>query len=234
MKNKLILRLRSVFFRFTQSSEHNRTAVLSKPLALARDMSNRLILLVFMLMIFSLFLVGIVFAQEFSADIVNTNSAGTSTGKIFATKNKIRMEINGVVSITRMDKNVIWVLMPNGKMYMEQPFDPAAFIGVGEKVSGETERTFLGEEMVDGRMAKKYKVVSNLSGKQQTILQWVDNAFSLPIKIVAQDNSWAIEYKNLQVGNQSDPLFELPSDYKKFSITDDISQQLKKLNELQR
>ncbi|MDP2922467.1 MAG: hypothetical protein Q8O30_01940 [Candidatus Omnitrophota bacterium] len=197
-------------------------------------MKNQLISLVFITIVLSLSLVGGAFAQDFSADIVNTNSSGTSTGKIFATKNKIRMEVNGVVSITRMDKNVIWVLMPNGKMYMEQPFDPAAFIGVGEKVSGETERTFLGEEMVDGRMAKKYKVVSSLSGKQQTILQWVDNASSIPIKIVAQDNSWAIEYKNLQVGNQSDSLFAFPSDYKKFSITDDISQQLKKLNELQR
>ena len=41
-------------------------------------------------------------------------------GKIFVAEDKMRVESAGTVSITRLDKKVVWLLMPTEKMYMEQ------------------------------------------------------------------------------------------------------------------
>jgi len=73
-------------------------------------------------LVISIFLFGgIAFAQDFSADMVFTIEDEILNGKIFVTEEKQRMEIIGdttIITITRMDKNVVWILMPEQKMYI--------------------------------------------------------------------------------------------------------------------
>ena len=109
------------------------------------------------------------------------------------------------------------MLMPAEKMYMEQPFDPRSALASEEKLPGESERVFLGEEIVDGKNAKKYRVVYDMDGAKEAILQWVIEPAGIPIKTAAADNSWSMEYRNLKIGPQAVWMFELPPDYKKLS-----------------
>ena len=180
-------------------------------------MKNRVKLISLVISVFILFLATIVLAEDFSADMINTTKGGIFKGKIFISKDKTRMETLEGITITRMDKKVVWILMPKDKMYMEQPFDPSKAVASSEKVSGEIERKLIGQEIIDGKMTNKYQIVYNQNGKRETIFQWLAVGLKIPVKTAAGDNSWIMEYKNIKTGKQSDALFEVPADYQKFS-----------------
>lgn len=156
-------------------------------------------------------------AEEFSADMVSLGKGGTFRGKIFMAKDKIRMEMAENVTITRMDKKVVWVLMPKEKMYMEQPFQFDPSVAATDKIPGEVERTLVGKEQVSGQMANKYRIVYRQNARQETIYQWLVPGIDIPVKTSAADGSWTMEYKNIKMGRQPDSLFELPAGYQKFS-----------------
>lgn len=155
------------------------------------------------------------FAADLSADMISTAGGKSFKGKIFISGNKIRMETPDSVSITRMDKKAVWIIMPKEKMYMEQPFDPSKTTGISEKVEGELERKLLGKENIDGRQAEKYQVVFSANRKKEIMFQWIVPGLSLPVKSAAADNSWKMEYKNIKTGKQPDSLFEIPAGYQK-------------------
>jgi hypothetical protein len=180
-------------------------------------MKNRVKLMALAMGVFIFFLASIVMAEDFSADMVSTTKEGTFEGKIFVSQDKVRMEIPESISITRMDKQVVWILMPVEKMYMEQPYDPSKVVATSEKISGEIERKLLGQETIDGRMTNKYQVVYKENGKTETMFQWLAPGLSIPLKTAAADNSWMMEYKNIKTEKQPDSLFEIPADYQKFS-----------------
>lgn len=167
--------------------------------------------------LFVVSLAATVFAQEFSADMVMTQQGVTTNAKVFMSGEKSRMETPGSVSISRMDKKVMWLLMPDQKMYMEQAFDPSKMMASSEKVEGELERTPLGKDTVDGRVTDKYKVTYEIQGIRNEMYQWIESGSNFPIKTASLDGSWSAEYKNIKTGPQPDSLFEVPAGYKKFS-----------------
>jgi len=160
---------------------------------------------------------GIAFDQDFSADIVSTTKSGVVRGKIFVTKEKTRMEMPQAITITRMDKDIVWILMPDQKMYMEQPLKPENVQATADKMPGEVERKHLSTETVDGKTVDKYRIVYKGADKEESIFQWVATDSGFPIKTSAVDGSWTMEYKNLNIGKQSDTLFEIPAGYQKMS-----------------
>jgi hypothetical protein len=156
-------------------------------------------------------------AEDFSADMISTSRGGIFRGKIFVSQDKVRMESPQSITITRIDKKVMWILMPQEKTYMEQALDPTKTAATSEKVEGEIERKLIGQETIDGRATKKYEVVYNQNGKGETMFQWLADGLKIPVKLAAGDNSWTMEYKNIKIGKQPDALFEVPADYQKFS-----------------
>ena len=168
------------------------------------------------------------FAVDFSADVVTTQGGKTINAKVFVSGEKSRMDAPGSISISRVDKKVVWILMPDQKMYMEQPFDVKKMMTASEKVEGELERAPLGKDTVDGKTADKYKVTYEIEGVKNEMYQWVESGSNLPLKSAALDGSWSVEYRNIKTGSQPDSLFEVPSDYKKFSMdTPDIGNMMK-------
>jgi hypothetical protein len=167
--------------------------------------------------VFTFFWVNKGLPADFSADMINKTKAGVTKGKIFMSKDKTRMETQESISITRMDKKIVWILMPKDKMYMEQAFDPAKATANSEKVNGEIERKLIGQELIDGRKADKYQVTYTQNRKKDTMLQWIASGIAMPVKMAAVDNSWTMEYKNIKTGKQPDSLFEVPAGYEKFS-----------------
>jgi hypothetical protein len=149
--------------------------------------------------------------------VVNTAGGRAFKGKVFVTKQKMRMESPQGITITRMDKNIVWILMPQQQMYMEQPLTSSNIAATTEKMPGEIERQFMALEIIEGRMAKKYKIVYEYNGNRTAILQWIIQDLGIPAKTAAEDGSWTMEYKNIKMGKQSDVLFEVPAGYKKFS-----------------
>lgn len=181
-------------------------------------MQHRIISVVLVVVISIFLFGGIAVAQDFSADMVSTTKAGVSTGKIFVAKEKTRMETLQTIIITRIDKNVVWILMPAQRMYMEQPLKPENVVATTDKMPGEIERKLVGKETVGGKRTDKYRIVYTAADKKETIFQWIAADSGLPIKSAAVDGRWTIEYKNLKTGKQPDSLFEIPTGYQKFSL----------------
>ncbi|KPK39784.1 MAG: hypothetical protein AMJ78_07920 [Omnitrophica WOR_2 bacterium SM23_29] len=168
----------------------------------------------------------IVLAVEFSADMIHTSQDGITKQKFFVSNDKSRVENQQGIAITRMDKNVMWMLMPEQKMYMEQPLDPRNVTAPSEKYPGEIERTLMGQEVIDGRITDKYRIVYTMGGIKTTVFQWFASDLGIPVKTASEDGSWSTEYKNIRIGSQPDSLFEIPAGYQKFSeqmpSTDDM------------
>lgn len=157
-------------------------------------------------------------AGDFSADMVSSSPQGSVTMKMYVSGEKSRMEVPGATTISRMDKNVVWMLMPDAKMYMEQAIDPRTAASTQEDVAGEIERTAEGNETVNGRSTTKYRVTFEAGGKRESVFQWIDETVHIPVKTAAIDGSWSTEFKNIQTGAQDQALFEIPAGYNKMSM----------------
>lgn len=157
-------------------------------------------------------------ATDFSADLVTTNNAGTFEGKIYFSGDKTRMDMPQSSVITRLDKNLVWIIMPSEKMYIEQPIKPENLAMKPGKLPNETKRELVTSEKVDGKKTEKFKITYSTGGKTETIFQWIEKDSGIPLKTSALDGKWSYEYKNVKKGDQSLALFELPTGYNKFAI----------------
>lgn len=166
-------------------------------------------------------------AADFSADMVTRSAGQTMSGKIFMSGDNARMEFAEMTTITRGDKKVVWMLMPAQKTYMEQSIDPKTTMSMKEKVDGEVERKFIGNETINGRTAKKYFIrYKNQSGSGE-MYQWVTDGLVMPVKTAAIDGSWSTELKNVKIGAQDASLFEIPKGYTKFSMGNMVGESMK-------
>lgn len=158
-------------------------------------------------------------AQEFEADMVNTSRSGVYNAHINVGKDKMRVESDNNIVISRMDKSVVWVLVPSQKIYMEQALDPTQMTVTSDKVDGETDRELMGTDNIDGYPVDKYKITYSLGGMQNVMYMWLSKSLNIPLKTQAADGSWMIEYKNIKKGPQPGQLFEIPSGYNKFDMS---------------
>jgi hypothetical protein len=161
-------------------------------------------------------------AFEFSADTISTHKGGDETkGKIYSKTDKFRMDMNSpqeMSMITRLDKKVVWNIMPRQKTYMELPFNPRNKPQVEEKFKGEMERKLVGSETIDGHPTKKYLVTYKVENEKHEVYQWLATDINFPVKTSAVDGSWSQEFRNVKMGGQPDSLFEVPAGYTKIQM----------------
>jgi len=108
-------------------------------------------------------------AAEFSADMVQSMAQEVFKGKVFVKGNNFRQEINmkgeKQVTIFRQDKGVVWILMPEGKMYMEMS-SLAQAKNVPQvdqrKIEEMAERKYLGKEKVNEYVCEKYRYITTI------------------------------------------------------------------------
>ncbi len=167
--------------------------------------------------IFSAFIC--VSAMEFSADMISKSGGQSFTSKIYMKDKKVRTESRGQpgYSIVRQDKNVVWVVMPDTKTYMEMAYDPAQSQVPTEKAQGEVSRKLVGKEKIDGHPTEKYLVTVKEKGKTSEIYQWIATDLKFPVKTAAVDGSYSVEYKNIKM-SAPDNLFEIPGGYQKVTM----------------
>ncbi len=183
------------------------------------DLMLKKIILAFLLTVsFS----GVSSAIEFSADTITTfKGEHKAEGKMYYRTDKFRTDLKapaGMIAITRIDKKVVWSLMPKEKMYMEIPFDLKNKPKVEEKFEGEIERKEVGKETIDGHPTKKYLISYQIGNKKDQVYQWIASDIHFPVKTSAVDGSWTQEFKNIKIGPQPDSLFELPLGYTKMKM----------------
>ena len=69
---------------------------------------------------------GLAQAAEFSALVVSRSGSQESQGKVYFQGEKMRQEVSTpegqTINIARPDKQVMWMVLPGQKMYMEMPF----------------------------------------------------------------------------------------------------------------
>ncbi len=155
--------------------------------------------------------------REFSAEMVMQGEGQSFQGKIYVGNDKTRLEMPQSIVITRIDRNVSWVIMPSQGMYMEQAIDQHMAERTATRYEGETERVSMGKEAVNGEPAEKFRITYTLQGSSQTVFQWMGK-HEIPLRIAAPDGSWSVEYRNVQVASQPEHLFEVPDGYQKFAM----------------
>ena len=155
--------------------------------------------------------------RQFSAEIISRSGGASFKGKMFFAGDKFRMENPQAVTISRMDKKTVWILMPEQKMYMEQAFTEDSARGMVQKMDNEVKREKLGTETVNGIKADKYKVSYKTEGRTDSIYQWLASGMQMPVRTSSVDGKWSMELSNVKFGDQPDSLFEVPAGYKKFS-----------------
>jgi len=186
------------------------------------------LLLVFQLALFCGLLVGSsdagaqTFIPSFSADQVHTMGKRVTTGKVYYSPDAVRTEGEQkgkkAITIMRLDKKVVWNLMPDQKMYMEIPFMGSADVASIAK-DAKIEKEALGSEQVGAYHCDKYRVRATLQGKVYTTLEWDAKELNgLAVKKGDETGAWTIEYQNVHLGPQDPSLFELPAGYQKFSL----------------
>ncbi|MFH1935104.1 MAG: DUF4412 domain-containing protein [Pseudomonadota bacterium] len=190
-----------------------------------KKLISRLMLFIVSFLITGLGIAAPSHAAEFSADMIQKSPMGNSEGKVFVKGENLRHEINmggqNQIMIFQKDKGVVWILMPEQRMYMEMaaggqqnmaPPTPEEMEKMGDK-------KYLGEEKVNGYICKKYRYTSNDPSVGNTTM-WISKKLNLPIKTEMEGSSgpMSMEYKNIQEKKLPDSLFKIPAGYQKMSM----------------
>jgi hypothetical protein len=175
--------------------------------------------------------------QDFSADLVN-NSEQASSGpsKIFASKDKMRIEAQGQnghnsTLIINFAAQTTDILIPERKMYVEsaQGQGPGArrafnffratdvenacdeWQKMATKPGGKCQK--IGNETVNGRSTVKYQ---GTTADGDVSYVWIDPKLRFPVKWQGKNNGG--ELRNIQEGAQPASLFTVPGDYQKMDM----------------
>ena len=146
---------------------------------------------------------------------------GEMEARVFVMPGMKRMEMQGAIQILRLDKGVMWILMPQQRMYMERPIAAAPGGSADLKY---LERKKLGKETVNGIPAMKYRTVArDLEGNRFEGFSWLtDDGILIKNDMRVIDGGGAMrvqtELSDLKAGKQNPSLFEVPKGYKKFAM----------------
>jgi len=133
---------------------------------------------------------------EFSAEMSQRGPQGElSSGKLFAGDKRMRTEMSHqgqrIIRITDEGRGVEWMLFPDRKKYMEQTpgrsggaMPSAQVIPAEDPCSGMPRLTCrrLGEEVISGRTAVKWEMVTSHRERTMKSIQWIDKERGIPLR----------------------------------------------------
>lgn len=166
---------------------------------------------------------GLVQAAEFTATLLTKAGDREVPGKIYVKGEKIRNEIQAAghtgIHIIRPDKEVMWIIIPQQKAYMEMPLTQEAqqrTLALTEKQKAQMKK--LGTETVNNYACEKYETTMTHQGKSMKFYVWIAPELGIPIKTVAEDGSFSTEFKDIKTGEVAASLFEPPQGYTKMKM----------------
>jgi hypothetical protein len=160
------------------------------------------------------------YSQEFSAEQTTITPTGKEVSTLFYRPDGWRVEPKGGrhtdISIFRLDKKIIWVLLPKEKRFMEAPLTEED-MPLPARIPGEIDRKVVGQEEVEGFACDKLSVRYSKGEEIGEMTFWVSRQLKVPLRSEAPDMGWKSELKMIKVGPQPNGLFELPPDYTFFN-----------------
>lgn len=176
---------------------------------------------------------------EYSADSIIETEDGAVKGKIFIAPGKERREMTDagsqMVNITRNDKKVVWMLMPEEKMYMEMPIGAGNPSTRKEELSAyKIEQTVVGPETLNGVETTKSKIIMSDKDSKMGGFMWsTKEGIMLKIDAISIDKGkkdrFKMELSNLKIGKQDPALFEIPQGYQTMSMPGMDMESMKKM-----
>jgi hypothetical protein len=159
---------------------------------------------------------------DYSADsTMETEGGMTMKSRIYHKPNMDRMEMggsDGMTTIIRKDKKVVWQLM--GNMYMEMPMDASE--ASGTDAFDIIEQTDVGQETINGIKTTKSKVVAvkkDGSGKFGGFFWTSKEGITVKMDLLSKEGDkktrMTSELTNLKIEKQDPALFEIPAGYTK-------------------
>ncbi len=166
-------------------------------------------------------LAGPISAAEFSAVVVRRLNSQESQGKVYVKADKVYREfVTGkevTITILRPDKEVIWMVMPGRKVFMEMPVTEEMTRELGQSAKDQASMTHLGTETVNGYLSDKYETSVKNNGGFIKHNMWVSKKLGVPIKITSPDGSFSMDYRDIKEGGVPDSVFEAPAGYQKMT-----------------
>ena len=137
------------------------------------------------------------------------------------------MGMDSMVSITRPDKNAMFIIYPGMQSYVENPLPNS---GTNSPDDFKMETTALGDDTVDGHSCVKNKVIiTEKSGKKHESLVWNANDLKkFPVKIETTEGGHqaVMHFKNVVFTKPEASVFETPTDFKKYSSMQTMMQEV--------
>ena len=155
------------------------------------------------------------FPKQYRTEMdIATKDGRAVVSNIYMDNGKSRTEVpmqgTELVYITRPDQMKMYQLMAQSKTAVEIPLDPAQYKqGLGA-TAPDAKFEVAGPEKVGDVVYTKFKVTSN-DGKVWFL--WADMALQVPLKVMSEDGSYVIVWKNFKAGPQDAALFEVPAGY---------------------
>jgi len=159
--------------------------------------------------------------KQYSATmVIATDKGQTMVQQMYIDNGKVHMESNlqgmqgaQMEMIIRPDLNKVYQVMPSQKLAMELPYNASQFNSPMVSATGPQGKfELVGPDTVGTVACMKYKVTFSDANKPGTM--WIDAATKVPVKMMADDKSYTMLWKNYKAGPQDASLFEVPKDYK--------------------
>lgn len=161
-------------------------------------------------------------SQEFSADQLTIRGTFKQEDRLYFRADRWRVEAKGGsfpdIIIVRLDKKVIWKLLPQERRYIEMPLRPED-LPVPETIPGEIERKVVDQEEIEGFLCDKLVIRYTYGGDEGEVSEmylWISRELKAPLRTEAPDLDWKTELRNIKVGPQGEDLFEIPPGYERF------------------
>jgi len=155
-------------------------------------------------------------SEPYSADLVTITGGRRSISKVYVGDSRLRTEATTgkvqIVTITRLDEKIVYVLLPVLKLFVEKPLVEED--GILAYVSDpNAKREFVGTETVKDQSCDKYKMMV----RGQVFYVWINKSSHTPLMMFSPETKTQIEWTNVQVGPQPVELFKPPGDFQKFT-----------------
>jgi hypothetical protein len=134
------------------------------------------------------------------------------TMKMWIKGNKMRSETTAegqtIITLLDMDAQTIYIYYPDQNMAMEMTYEPGESAMDEAQAITDYNPTILGHETLDGKVC----LVVQYTAEGATVKMWLWEQYGFPIRVetTTSEGTAVVEYKNIEFGDITDTMFELP------------------------